>query len=198
MIPSTISLILTYQNQHSVKNCTHTISLPLVPPGPTAVVRLSSIFPEDYSLDQRSKSPATFMFLMTNISVLLSSTSYLSIHSSLQTLSQLLESAWPIQLWFFPHCSWPPFPRGQNRAPDCFFFSTLSPLGHLIHTHPAEPRLEANASKVYILTMTTKHFTSIGYYVLGTVRSMVLRLLTTPDQPPLTPFTDEDAGVQRS
>lgn len=118
------------QNQHSVKNCLHTHHLPA---SCSLLDPLQLCVCPQYSLRtipwiRESKSPATFMFLMTtNISVLLSSTSYLrSTPSSPNTLSAPGVLPGPSNCGF-PPLLWPPFPRGQNRAPRCFFFSTLSP-----------------------------------------------------------------------
>ena len=119
------------QEQPSVKNGLHTHRLPdscsLLDPLQLGICPQYSL--RNIPWIRESKSPATFVFLMTtNISALLSSASHLwSTPSSPNTLLSA-----PGALSGPSNCGFPPtapatlHQRG-TRGPRCFFFSTLSP-----------------------------------------------------------------------
>ena len=147
-------------------------------PGPTAVGHLPSVFLEKYSLDQGIQVTSHLRvfnddkhFCPPLISLSPVIHSLFSKHSPLSSWSPV----WSIQLWFPSHCSGQPSPEG-NTGPPVFLLLYAITLGHLIHTHSSKPRLEANASQMYIVTMTTE---LLHKYVPGNVPGAVLRLLTT-------------------
>lgn len=142
------------QNQPAVKNCLHTHHLP-ASCSFLAPLRLG-VCPQ-YSLDQGIQvtnhlhvSNDNKHFCPPLINLLP------AIHSLFSTLPSA-----PGVLPGPSNCGLPPTAlatlpqRGTQGSPVCLLLYAIT-LGHLIHTHSLKPHLEANASQMYILTMTTK------------------------------------------